>query len=80
MLIDKPEATLDEVLEVGRKLGPMTGDLLSEENGGELADAGSFGGAEVLDESGDDLRILGKPLYLLLRLHPSVVVRHQELD
>lgn len=74
------EGLLDEVLELRRELGPVAGDLLAKEDGGELADVGGLGGAEVLDEGGDHLRILGQPLYLLLRLPPGVVVRHQELD
>lgn len=73
------EGLLDEVLELRRELGPVAGDLLAEKNGGQLADVGSLGGAEVLNESGDHLRVLGQPLNLVLRLPPGVVVRHQEL-
>lgn len=65
---------------MGGQLGPMAGDLLAEEDGGELADVGALGGAEVVDERRHHLRVLRQPLYLLLRLPPGVVVRHQELD
>lgn len=73
------EGLLDEVLELGSELCPMAGDFLPEKNGGELANVGSLGGAEVLYECGDHLRVLSQPLYLVLRLPPGVVVRHQEL-
>ena len=58
----------------------MSGDSFTEEDGGELADVGGFSGAEVLDEGGNDLRILGEALDLILGLTTSVVVRHEELD
>lgn len=74
------EGGLDGVLDGGGELGPVAGDLLAEEDGGELADVGGLGGAEVVEEGGDDLGVLRQPLYLLLGLPPSVVVRHQELD
>uniref|UniRef100_A0A2P2KVA3 Importin-4 n=1 Tax=Rhizophora mucronata TaxID=61149 RepID=A0A2P2KVA3_RHIMU len=73
------EGLLDEVLELGRELGPVAGDLLAEEDGGQLADVGGLGGAEVLEKGGDHLGILSQPLYLLLGLPPGVVVRHQKL-
>lgn len=57
----------------------MSGDLLAEEHGGELADVGSLGGAEMLHERRDHLWVLRQTLYLLLRLPPGIVVRHQEL-
>jgi hypothetical protein len=56
------------------------GNLLPEEHGGELADVGSFGRAEVVDERGHHLRVARQPPDLLLRLPPRVVVRHQKLD
>lgn len=62
------------------KLWPVGGDLLAEEHGGELADVGGLGGAEVVDERRHHLRVAGQPPDLLLRLPPRVVVRHQELD
>lgn len=74
------EGGFDGLAEVGGELGPVAGDLLAEEDGGELADVGGLGGAKVVDEGGDDLRVLGQPLDLLLRLPPCVVVRHQKLD
>lgn len=58
----------------------MSGDPFPEEDGGELADVRGFSGAEVLDEGGNDLRILGEALDLILRLTTSVVVGHEELD
>lgn len=58
----------------------MASDLLSEEDGGELADVRGLGGAEVVDEGGNDSGVLGQPLDLLLCLPPRVVVRHQELN
>lgn len=68
------------LLKLRRKLGPMSGDPFAEEDGGELADVGSFGGAEVLNEGGNNLRILGETLDLILRLSPGIIVRHEELD
>jgi hypothetical protein len=56
------------------------GNLLPEEHGGEMADVGSFGRAEVVDERGHHLRVARQPPDLLLRLPPRVVVRHQKLD
>lgn len=73
------EGLLDELLELRGELGPVAGDLLAEEDGGELADVGGLGGAEVLDQRRNHQWILGQPLNLLLRLPPGVVVRHQEL-
>ena len=37
------EGLLNELFELGRELGPVAGDLLAEEDGGELADVGGFG-------------------------------------
>lgn len=74
------EGVLDELLRLWGKLRPVAGDLLAEENRGELADVGCLGRAEVLDESWDHLWILRQPLNLLLRLPPRVIVRHQELN
>lgn len=62
------------------ELGPVAGDLLAEEDGGELADVGGLGGAHVVNERGDRLRVLQQPPDLILRLPPGVVVRHLELD
>lgn len=58
----------------------MSGDSFAEENGGELADVGCFSGAEMLNQSGNNLRIFGKTLDLILSLTPSIIVRHEELD
>jgi|APAra0007618328_1042625.scaffolds.fasta_scaffold00978_1 hypothetical protein len=63
-----------------RKLSPMSGNPFAEENGGELADVGGFSGAEMLNESGNNLRIFGKTFDLILCLTPSIVVWHEELD
>lgn len=73
------EGLLDGEFEGGGELGPMAGDLLAKEDGGELADVGGLCGAEVVDEGGHNSRVLGQALDLLLRLPPGVVVRHQEL-
>lgn len=43
------ERLLDEVLELRRKFGPVSSDLLAEEDGCQLADVGSLGGAEMLN-------------------------------
>ena len=74
------EGLLDELLDVGGELGPVAGDLLAEEDGGELADVGGLGGAEVVDEGGDDLGILREALDLVLGLTAGVIVGHQELN
>lgn len=74
------ERLFDKLAELGRQLGPVAGDLLAEENGGELTDVGGFGGAEVVDESRHHLRVFGQPLNLILGLAAGVVVRHEELD
>lgn len=52
------EGGFDGLAEVGGELGPVAGDLLAEEDGGELPDVGGLGGAEVVDEGRDYLRVL----------------------
>lgn len=74
------EGGLDGGLDVGGKLGPVAGDPLAEEDGGELPDVGGLGGAHVVDERRDRLGIFQEALDLILRLPPGVVVRHLELD
>lgn len=74
------EGLLNELFELGRELGPVAGDLLAEEDGGELADVGGFGGAHVLNQGGNHLGVLGEALNLVLGLTASVVVGHQELN
>lgn len=74
------EGLLDEVLELRRELGPVSGDLLAEEDSGKLANIRSFGGTKVLNKSRYNLRILSQSLNLLFGLPSSVVVRHQELN
>lgn len=71
---------LDEEFDVGREFGPMTGDLLAEEDGGELADIGGFGSAEVVNESRNHLRVLGETLDLVLGLTAGIVIGHEELN
>ena len=70
------EGLLDKLLNLRSKFSPVTSDLLPQEDGGELADVGGLGGAEVLNQSRDDLQILCQSLNLLLRLPPCVVVWH----
>lgn len=53
------EGLLDGELEGRGELGPVAGDLLAEEDGGELANVGGLGGAEVMDEGGHHRRVLG---------------------
>lgn len=74
------EGLLNELFELGRELGPVAGDLLAEEDGGELADVGGFGGAHVLNEGGNHLGVLGQTLNLVLGLTAGVVVGHEELN
>lgn len=63
-----------------RELGPMSGDSFAEEDGRELADVGGFSGAEMLNKSGNNLRIFGKTFDLILCLTPSIIVWHEKLD
>lgn len=58
----------------------MAGDLLAEENGGELTDVRGLGGAEVVDQRRNHLRVLGQSLNLILSLAAGVVVWHEELN
>ncbi|RYQ82842.1 hypothetical protein Ahy_B10g101402 [Arachis hypogaea] len=74
------EGLLDELLELRRELGPVAGDLLAEEDGGELADVGGLGGTEVVNEGGDHLGVLSEALDLVLCLTAGVVVGHEELN
>ena len=53
------ERLLDKEFELRREFSPVASDLLAEEDGGELANIGSFSGAKMLSKGGDHLRIFG---------------------
>jgi len=74
------EGLLDKLFELWGELGPVAGDLLAEEDGGELADVGGFGSAHVLDESGNDLGVLSETLNLVFGLAAGIIVGHEELN
>lgn len=74
------EGLLDKLFELGGELGPVAGDLLAEEDGGELADVGGFGSAHVLDERGNNLGVLSETLNLVFGLAAGIVVGHEELN
>lgn len=68
------------ILDISGELSPVAGDLLTEEDGGELADIGGLSSAKMVDESRHDLWVFGQAPYLILGLATGVIVRHKELD
>lgn len=74
------EGLLNKLFKLGRELGPVTRDLLAKQHGGQLSDVGGLGGAQMLNQGRNHLRVLSQPLNLVLRLTPGIVVGHQELN